>query len=321
MGDDPNSRRRSGDRPLGLTVGAILVGLRRILHLRYVRASAVGLSLVLILGSLAATGLEIRHQVSHRAILRYFARQHLQEGDLTPRLKNHATAARVSLLAAGGESAGSGGLVYAQGTALRFYPHDTAATLVSRKEHEENAAIFPRLAAAYHAADLEALIRELESPQIQSTLHSRGVRTATLLALKQRMERAIDQLERYRILRRAAELMRHFVPYARDRYELPFPEKLRFYERLDPPGRFVGIYELTGLALEGLDDAYAFEMSQHNHFLTIARTADGSLMVTDFYRGTKRQYSIRLFEHPSGANLYKVTRRDAAHSAAFPRLG
>jgi hypothetical protein len=321
MSDDPTRRSRPGDRILGIAAGRILLWLRRILHLRYVRATAVGMSLVLILGSLGVTGLGIRHQVSHRAILRYFARQHLKEGDLTPRLKNHATAAQVSLLAAASESDGSGGLVYAQRTGLSFYPHHTAATRLSRKEQEENDAIFPRLAAAYHAADLETLIRELESPQIQSKLHRRGVRSATLWALKQRMEMAIDQLERYRILRRAAKLMRHFVPYARDRYELPFPEKLRFYERLDPPGQFVGIYELTGLPLDGLDDSYGFEMSQHNHFLTIATTTEGNLVVTDFYRGTRRQYSIRSFQHPSGASLYKVLRRTPVQSAVFPRLG
>ncbi len=304
-----------------LSQGRSLAWLRRLIHLRYVRAAVATLSVAIIGCSLGTTALEIRHQVSHRAVLRYFARHHLNERDLSQRLKNYATASRIGTLATHGRSVGGGGLVYAQGVELRFYPHDTATTLVSRSEHRENQAIFPRLAAAYYAADLVALLEEFDSPEVRARLSKKGVHPALLWHLKRRVRAQIDRPERFRLLRRAAELMRHFVPYSRPRYELPFPEKLRFYERLDPPGQFVGIYELAGIPLGGLDDSYGYEMSRQNHFITITTALDGAYVVTDFYRGTRREYSIRPFEHPSGATLYKVIERGSTAPALFPRLG
>ena len=62
-------------------------------------------------------------------------------------------------------------------------------------------------------------------------------------------------------------------------------------------------------------------MSRHNHFISIMTTLDGAFVVTDFYRGSKRQYSIRPIEHPSGATLYKVDERSSTQPHIFPRLG
>ncbi len=321
MGEDFRDRSTGDGEPVAGLADRPFGWLRHRLHQRYVRAAAAGLSLTVIGCSLGAAALEIRHEVSHRAVLRYFVREHLYESDLTPRLKNYATASHLIAVANADPSGSGGGLVYAQGAALRFYPHETSETLTRRQEQQLNATVFPRLTAAYYAADLEALIAELDSPEVQARLASKEVPPALFWHLKRGVRGAVSQPDRHRLLRRAAELIRFFVPYSWPRYELPFPEMLRFYERLDPPGHFVGIYEVVGISLSGLDESYGHEMSRRNHFITISTTLDGAFVVTDFYRDSKRTYSIRPVLHPSGFTLYKVSERTAPGPSLFPRLG
>ena len=65
--------------------------LRRFVNRRYVRAAFSGLSIGLIAIGFGACALELQHQVSYRAVFRYFARTHFQEADLTDLIKNPAT--------------------------------------------------------------------------------------------------------------------------------------------------------------------------------------------------------------------------------------
>lgn len=284
-----------------------LAGARRLVHRKYLRALVFTASLVTIPIAFGASALALRYEISPAASLRYFTRLHYREADLGRLVAHPGTAGQLARLFEARSRFNPGGLVYADGDQLRFYLHETRESGALRAVQVENEAIFARLAPTYHAADLDGLIAGLQAPAVKRRLRGAGVDPRQLVWLRRQAASAPEGRERNRVLRRAARLLLHFVPYHGSAYSLGFAEKLRFYDQNEPRGRFVGIFEVYGWQVSpDLDASAAHARSQHNHFLTIARVAGAKLLVQDFYRGRETRYVIQPVDLPTGDTLFTV---------------
>lgn len=265
---------------------------RRLIHDRYVRAVVTGVTVTLILCSLGASFLELRHGVSFQAVARFFARSHLKQADLSQWVRNPDTIRQLELIFLQESGVNPGGLVYADSGALRFHPHLTERGHSTREQHRQNTEIYPRLVRHYFAADLDSLLGELNSPPVTARLARVGIDTEELLELRNRSKAAMRSTERNLLLRRAARHILQFAPFDRAPYELPLGEKLRFYEERRPEGLFVGAFEIHGFGQTGNIDHHGYAASEHNHYLAVLHLGSGRFLVKDYYRGEKREYLV-----------------------------
>jgi hypothetical protein len=280
---------------------------RGFVHLRYIRALVVAASLVLILFGFGASLLEIRHEVSHRAVLRFFARDHFGGADIEGLIRSHVTVAQLAAISRSELTVNPGGFVYARDGFLEFHPHVTRDARTSRGDQATNEELFARLAPLYFNADVDGLLRELEAPTVADRLRAEGRDPNEIVSLRWSLRRASNEGSRHAVLRRAAGYIVLFVPYLRQPYELTFAEVLRFYDRTSPEGRFAGTYEVHGMDLGGaIDEARAFALGAHQHYLAVVRGIDNSLLLVDYFRGRKKVYRILPVEHPTGSTLYKI---------------
>ncbi len=276
--------------------------LRALLHRRYLRAVVVPVAVSLILLSSGACLLEVRHEVSHVAVLRYFARLHLRQADLTPWVRQALTGGRLAALYEE-ELASFSGLVYASGDGLRFHP------VAARDKPPAGAAgrLYPRLAATYLDGDLEGFLEALQSPAARHRLQREGFSPLTLGRLRRQAREAGPPQERRRVLRHAARLAAPFTPRGEAGPDPSLGDKLRFYDSHAPAGRFVGLYELVGPGLSsGPDAARAGLLASRNHYLVAARIGGGDLLLWDFYRGRRRTYRFRALDHPVRLPLFRL---------------
>ena len=288
-------------------MGDLLQQLRRFVNRRYVRAALSGLSIVLIAIGFGACALELQHQVSYRAVFRYFARTHFQEADLTDLVRNPATTRALEQLFSSPFGVNPGGLVYVRDGALVFYPYATERAVSTKEEQRFKEEFFPRLAAAYHRRDFGALLEALSSEEAQKHLRDEGIGPQSLTALGQEARTAASQTERLALLRRSAEMMQVFVPYHKERYELSLADKLTFYDQNDPQGEFVGVFEVVDLQIGTKSyDALAYQMGDRNHFISIRRGLGRTIVLSDYFQGRVEVLTIKPYSHPSGLTLYKV---------------
>lgn len=303
-------------------MGDRLQHLRRFINRRYIRAALSGLAIALIALNLGACALKVRHQVSYGALLRYFARPHYQEADLTALVRNPATTRSLEDLFSSSFTINPGGLVYAHDGALVFYPHATREALGTREAQRFKEELFPFLAAAYHRRDFTALLEALSSEEAQKQLREEGIGPQSLAALKRDAQSATNREQRFELLRRSADLMQVFAPYHRDRYQLSFAEKLRFYDHHRPEGEFVGVFEVVDLQIGSETyDSFAYQMSNRNHFISIRRGLGRTIFLHDYFRGRIEVLTIQPFSHPSGRTLYKVFAGPAPQPGTHLRLG
>jgi len=296
-------------RDPGYSPVSILGTVRAFVHRRYVRALITAFSLAVIAGLAGSSALALRHDSSVAAVLRYLGRTHYGGRDLTRLIRNQTTAAQLDELFASKLAVNPGGLVYTDGEALIFHRHVTLEGVASRQEQRDDEEIYANLIPLYFSADLEGLVDEMERSGVARNLGRKGVNPAEISRLRAGLETAGSNLDRRRHLRRAGLLLSNFTPYVGDRYQLTIGEKLRFYERRKPEGRYVGQFEVQGLTLtDRPEDAYALEMSSHHHYLTISRDVVGMFVLTDYFRGESRKYVIRPVPHASGRTLFKVMR-------------
>ena len=281
--------------------------LRRFVNRRYIRAAFSGLSIVLIALGFGACALELQHEVSYRAVLRYFARPHFQEADLTDLVRNPATTRSLEELFSSPFGVNPGGLVYVRDGALVFYPHATERAVSTQEKQQFKEEFFPRLAAAYHRRDFGALLEALSSDEARQHLRDEGIGPHRLTALAEAARAAAGPSERLALLRRSAQMMRVFVPYHKERYELSLADKLAFYDQNDPQGEFVGVFEVSDLQLGSETyDALAYQMGDRNHFISIRRGLGRTIILSDYFQGRVEVLTIKPFSHPSGLTLYKV---------------
>jgi hypothetical protein len=281
--------------------------LRRFVNRRYVRAALTGLSIVLIAAGFGACALELQHQVSYQAVLRYFSRPHFQGADLTDLVKHPASTRSLEELFSSPFGVNPGGLVYVYDGALVFYPHATQMALSTLEDQQFKEEFFPRLAAAYHRRDFAALLEALSSDEAQKQLREEGIDPHSVKVLEREAQAATTRRERLWLLRSSAEMMQVFVPYHKERYELSLAEKLLFYEQHDPPGEFVGVFEIVDLQLGGEGyDAFAYQMGNRNHFISIRRGLGRTIVLSDYFQGRVEVLTLKPFTHPSGLTLYKV---------------
>jgi len=283
------------------------VGLRKILHLRYVRAFIAGVSFAMIVCSAAACVIQLRHDVSFGAVSRYFTRSFANDANLHRELASHLTTAQLDRLFTHDGGVNPGGFVYRHDGALHFHAHATEGAESARGEHRADADLFPRLLERYRAGDLDGLLEALGVPAVRARLERSGVSGAEFDHLARRVDLAKSERERIRILRSMRNYLSHFVPYAGSAYTLSFRDKLLFYEANDPEGEFVGTFEVLGLQLgPQTDDEFGRAMSTQAHHLAILRLPTGHILIKDYYRGRLRTYSVRMIQHPSGRRLFKV---------------
>lgn len=288
-------------------MGNRLQQLRRFVNRRYVRAAILGLSIVLIALGFGACALELQHEVSYRAVFRYFARPHFQEADLTDLVRNPATTRSLEELFSSPFGVNPGGLVYVRDGALVFYPHATERAVSTQEDQQFKEKFFPRLAAAYHARDFGALLEALSSDEARQHLRDEGIGPHRLTALAEEARAVASPSDRLALLRRSAQMMRVFVPYHKERYELSLADKLAFYDQNDPQGEFVGVFEVTDLQLGSETyDALAYQMGDRNHFISIRRGLGRTIVLSDYFQGRVEELTIKPYSHPSGLTLYKV---------------
>lgn len=285
----------------------MLKRIREIIHRRYVRAVVASLAVVVGGCSIGAGLLEVRHEVSLAAVLRYFARSHHDGADLTRLLRNHATVAQLESLFAAASSASAGGMVYARSDSLEFHPCPTRGARAGHAASLDNREIFGRLAPLYLAGDLEGFIEGLHAPQVRERLLRLGVSPFELARLRIDSKSAQDATARSRVLRRAARQLVYFLPYRPQPFEPTLGDKLRFYDQWHPEGEFVGLFEILGLSLAaGVDDDYGHDMSRRSHYIVLFKRPDHRIAVFDYYRGSKRHYLVTPLQHPVGRTLFRV---------------
>ncbi len=286
-------------------------GLRRfreLLHRRYVRAAIVGLALTASAGAIGVVALELRFGVPAHGIVRYFTRLHSDADDLKPLLRRPATLAALKGLSYSNSGMNPGGLVYSHQGRLRFYPWMPAVTaMAADRRSSENQQIYSRLLPKYFSAELEDLIVELSHPRIRRSLGRLGVSPRVLEDLRRQAAAEPAPAARQRLLRRAARLIRPFMPNGADRHHLELADKLRFYATAAPPGRFVGLYEVRGPGWLG--PAALDPMPTAGRLLTITKEAGGEILVVDLRPSGRRVYRLIPIRHPAGLPLYRLGRR------------
>ena len=276
-------------------------------HRPYWRATAVGLSLVLTACSLGAFGLRVKHGVSLRAVVRYFTRPHLRETDLSRHLRHRETGFRIETLLDSGDPAHLGGLVYAGPDSLSFYPHGDSTVARRWRAEWENRTLYARLVPLYHRAAVAELIAVLSSPEVRTALDDRGVDVVALADLERRLFAVREEEDVTRLLRRMAPLIQSFTPTPLSPSWLDLGDRLRFYERSDPPGQYVGQFAVLDPGWGArFEEDEARRLSRRNHYLLITRVGERILLL-DFHRGQVRRYDLRPFDHRTGNRLYRLT--------------
>jgi hypothetical protein len=296
-----------------LRSAAVWQGARAFLHLRYVRAIVAGFCLAAILGSMGALAVALRHEVSTFAVARYFLRPHSEQADLDRYFESASTAIRLEpfLLLAPGVN--SGGLVYAEEHGLTFYAHSPRDHKRLRRAKQKKNELFHQLAPIYWRADLETLVREFNRPAVRRQLIDSGASIQDLYALQRASTGTLDPRGRTQLLRLAARQLQFFAPYIPEPFQLSFSDQLRFYEANQPDGDYVGLWEVAAPGLfGGVDASYGHEMSKHNHYIVLSRIGPEKTLVSDFYRGERRDYLVQPFGHPSGRTFYRVTAQPAS---------
>jgi len=282
-------------------------GLRKILHLRYVRAFIAGVSFAMIVCSVAACVIQIRHEVSLGAVCRYFSRPFYGEANLEADIRSHLTTAQLEALFSNDSAINRGGFVYREDGVLRFYPHATESAKTTRSDQAQNESLFPRLIGHYRDGDISGLAQAFSAPAVRARLVREGVPGAQIDLLCKKVSLASGEVARIRALRSFLPHVAQFAPYEGKQYELTFREKLRFYERNQPEGEFVGTFEVLGLQLDpSTDDEFGRSMAERNHYLAILRLPGGRILVKDYFEGRLRTYTIRRLEHPADLPLFKV---------------
>ncbi len=290
---------------------ALVPALRALLHLPYVRAIALALSLAAIAGSSAALTLALRHDVSAVAVARYFLRQHSELDSLGEALRTGSTVFHLEPLLALPPGVNPGGLVYEEEHGLVFYTHSPGARKERRRELEARRELFERLAPHYWRADLDALAREMNRPAMRQELLDRGARIRDLYAFQQYNGKPVERSARTELLRSAARSMQLVAPSLSEPMALGFVEQLRFYDQQRPKGRFVGRWELiTPGPFAGIDAGYAHQMSEANHYIVISRLGEFT-RVSTFFQGQRQDYMVRPIGHPSGQRSYRLTTQPA----------
>lgn len=283
------------------------------MHRRYIRAIVTGLSLVVILGSFAALAVALHHDVSTVAVVRYFVRPHSEQADLGRYFRSAATAIHLEPFLLLDPGVNSGGLVYAEEHGLVFYAHSPRDHKRLRKAKRVKDDLFHELTPLYWKADVDALVRELNRPAVRRQLIDAGASIQDLYALQLHKGAGLDPRGRTHLLRIAARQLQLFAPYIPEPFQLSFADELRFYDANGPAGSYVGLWEIAAPGLfGGIDEGYAHEMSEHNHYVVISRTGPKETLVSDFYRGERRNYVVQPFGHPSGRTFYRVSAQPAS---------
>ena len=286
-------------------------GLRRIravLHRPYLRAAVTALAAVAATGALATVALELRFDVSAGAVVRYFVRLHSDADDLRPLLRQPATLNALAELSYSSSGMNAGGLVYNVDGFLRFHPlMPEEAASSARRASAESRELYARLLPKYLSAELEGLIGELSTPHTRRSLGRLGVSPAVLDELRRRAAADPAPAERLRLLRRAALLIRPFMPTDADRHRLELEDKLRFYASGAPDGRYLGQYEVRGPAW--LAPPLPDPLPEAGRRLTITKETDGSILVVDLRPSGRRVYRLTPVTHPGGLPLYRFGRR------------
>ena len=279
--------------------------LRELLHRPYLRAAIVGLALVTVAAAAGVVALELRFGVPAQAVLRYFSRLHSDTQDLTPLLRQPSTLAALERLSYASSGMNKGGLVYSVDGELRFYPWmPEAAALEADRHSAESQEIYSRLLPKYFDAELDGLIAELSQPRIRRGLGQLGVSPHVVEGLKHRAAADPAPAERLRLLRRAADLIRPFMPTGADRHRLDLADKLRFYSLEAPRGRYVGLYEVHGPGW--LAPGGPLPLPDAGRLLAITKQVDGAIVVEDLRPDRRRLYRLLPVDHPSGMPLYRI---------------
>jgi hypothetical protein len=282
--------------------------IRALLHLPYLRAAVVALALVAAAGGLGTVILELRFGVPAQAVIRYFARLHSNADDLTPFLRRPTTLAALGELSYASSGMNAGGLVYSDEGRLLFHhwmPQDAA--LAANLRSGENQTVYSRLLPKYLAAELDGLIAELSHPETRRSLGQVGVSPLVVEELRRQASDDPDPAQRVHLLRRAAKLIRPFMPSGADRHQLQLVDKLRFYSTAAPRGRYVGLYEVRGPSW--LSPAAPDTLPGSGRLLAITKEPDGRILVEDLRPSGRRVYRLTPVDHPAGLPMYRLGRR------------
>lgn len=267
--------------------------LRELIHYRYLRAVVAGLAAAALLCSLGAVWLAARHDVSSRAVTRFFLREHLQQPDLTDRVMAPETLERLRRLYALDLGTLPGGMVYADEAGLSFHLHRVRDAIVARARYLEDQQLYPRLVRHYLAADLESLLADMQRPPASDRLRNGGLDPAMLFDLEGRSISELSSSERNRLLRRAARYIPRFAPFESEPFQLSLAEKLRFYERPPPRGRFVGSFEIQTAGFSGRSIGSPFGSPVgRDHHLVITRFGPERFLIEHQHRGEVRRYTL-----------------------------
>ena len=282
--------------------------LRALLHRPYLRAAIVGMALVTAAAATGVVVLELRFGVPGQAVVRYFARLHSGADDLTPLLRQPSTLAALEGLSYASSGMNAGGLVYSYEGHLRFHPWMPTGTAVAAgRRSAENQAIYARLLPKYLAAELDGLLTELSQPETRRGLGREGVSPRVIEELRRQASADPAPAQRLHLLRRAAGLIRPFMPSGADRHHLELADKLRFYTDEAPRGRYLGLYEVHGpawLAPEG-----PLPQPSSGRLLAITKQGDGRILIEDLSPDGRRAYWLTPISHPAGLPLYRLGNR------------
>ncbi len=282
--------------------------LRALLHRPYLRAAVVALALVTAAAATGIVTLELRFGVPAQAVIRYFSRLHSATDDLTPMLRQPTTLAALERLSYASSGMNAGGLVYSDNGRLCFYPWmPEGEALAADRRSVENQAIYTRLLPKYLSAELDGLIAELSHPQTRRSLGRLGVSPVLVEELQARASGDPAPAERLRLLRRAARLIRPFMPTGADRHQLELADKLRFYSTEAPAGRYLGLYEVRGPGW--LSPNTPLPVPDSGRLLAITKETDGGILVEDLRPVGRRVYRLTPVDHPSSLPLYRLGRR------------
>ena len=225
----------------------------------------------------------ITHDVNPRAIVRYFTRHHYDgpwnpwDGDLSAQLgRLHAN--DLAPLTARETRMNPGGLVYTDHGRMTFYRivPETAGTPADQHLAD---ALFPRLLGAFLAND---------TPQFLGLLHDSGAEQQ--LRKPDDRETLGEGLNTVAGQQAARRILDSLTPYNGDQYALSLTDKLRFYERENPQGEYVGAWESLGFG-ESVDTAAGIEQAGHNRYIAIEHHPD-RFVVRDFHDGEELRLSI-----------------------------
>ncbi len=282
--------------------------IRALLHRPYLRAAVFALALVTTAAAFGTVILELRFGVPFQAVCRYFARLHSDADDLTSFLRQPTTLAALEELSYVSSGMNAGGLVYSDQGRLRFHPcMPGGAAVAADLRSVESQAIYARLLPKYLAAELDGLIAELGQPETRRSLGRVGISPLVVEEIRRQASDDPAPAHRLRLLRQAAGLILPFMPSGADRHRLELVDKLRFYSKQAPRGRFVGLYEVRGPGW--LSPAVLDPLPSSGRSLTITKELDGGILVEDLRPSGRRVYRLTPVPHPAGLPLYRLGKR------------